>query len=92
MNSNMGSWLSQILYYAKKAVKDQEERENPVRLTIEELKGMDCPVWCSCNTFDGKNGFWCICNNGYITAPSGNCFVAEEIPQWKFYRYKKKDV
>ena len=74
------------------ALRDQEERENPERLTIEELKERDCPVWCSCNTWDGKNGFWCICNNGYITAPSGRCFAVEEIPQWKFYRYKRKEI
>lgn len=72
------------------ALLDQEERENPERLTIEELKGMDGPVWLSCKTFEGKNGYWCLCQNGMIILPSRRCYEAEEIPHWDFYRYERK--
>ena len=72
------------------ALRDQEERENPKRLTIEELTAMDEPVWCACKTLEGTDGFWCLCKNGFIIAPSGGCFKAEEITHWELYRFPPK--
>ena len=84
-------WLSVILFYAKKAIKDQEERENPKRLTIDELKSINAPVWVSCFTLEGDPGYWCLCRKGIIICPSGQSFDAEEIPNWKFYLHKPKE-
>lgn len=58
------------------------------RLSVEELKKIDAPVWCKCETFDGEGGYWCICKDGVIIAPSGRIFAVEEIPKWNFYRYR----
>lgn len=75
---------------ALQALQEKEEREHPKRLTIEELNEMDNPVWVSCKTWDGKDGYWCYCNKGIIICPSRQSFRAEEIPSWKFYRHKPK--
>lgn len=90
INRTNATWLSMILHYAKKALRDQEERENQKQLTIEELLNMDAPVWLSTFVLDGKGGFWCICQKGIIICPSGSCFDVREIPNWKFYRYQPK--
>lgn len=58
------------------------------RLTLEELVGLDCPVWCSCRTMDGEDGFWCLCRKGIITAPSGRSFDCRDIPNWELYLCK----
>lgn len=55
------------------------------RLTKAELKIWIDPVWCSCRTMDGADGFWCLCDKGIITAPSGQSFSVDEIPDWKLY-------
>ena len=57
-------------------------------LTLEQLRGIENPVWCACDTFDGKNGYWCLCQNGIITPPSCMTFNAVERPDWIFYRRK----
>ena len=72
------------------ALKEQEERENPKRLTVEELAMMNAPVWCSCKTIEGTDGFWCLCQNGFIISPSGGCFKTKEIPHWELYRFPPK--
>lgn len=77
------------LYHRIVARIEAVEMENE-RLSIEELKKLDAPAWCKCETFDGKGGYWCICRDGVIIAPSGRIFAAEEIPNWNFYRYKTK--
>ncbi|HWS43315.1 MAG TPA: hypothetical protein VN421_09560 [Pseudoflavonifractor sp.] len=59
-------------------------------LTLAELRGMDDPVWCACDTFDGKGGFWCLCSAGIITPPSLMSFYAAERPDWVFYRRKRE--
>lgn len=66
-----------------------EPRNEP--LTLEELRQTHAPVWCLCELFDGGNGFWCLCINGKIIAPSGNSFDVEEIPNWVFLRRKPKE-
>lgn len=55
------------------------------RLTITELRTRTDPVWCSCATIEGTDGFWCLCDKGIITAPSGQSFEAGEIPGWELY-------
>lgn len=55
-------------------------------LTLEELREMDEPVWCSCKPIEGGNGYWCLCRYGKIVAPSGNIFDVDKIPHWMFYR------
>lgn len=56
------------------------------RLTLEEIKRMNCPIWVKCKPFEGGVGYWCLNNHGYIVTPGGNCFNAEEISSWEFYR------
>ena len=73
------------------ALQDQEEREHPKQLTIEEMLNMDAPVWVSCYTHDGKNGYWCICQEGTIICPTGICFDVRDIPTWNFYRHQLKE-
>lgn len=76
---------------ALSALREQEERENLKPLTLEELRQTHNPVWCSCELLDGGNGFWCLCINGKIIAPSGDSFDVEEIPNWVFLRNKPKE-
>lgn len=74
------------------AVLEQEERENPKPLTMEELRKMDWePVWCLCKPIEGGNGFWCICKKGTIIPLSGVRFDVKEIPHWVFLRNKPKE-
>ena len=77
---------------AEAALREQEERENLKPLTLEELRQTHNPVWCSCELLDGGNGFWCLCINGEIIAPSGDSFDVEEIPNWVFLRNKPKEA
>lgn len=81
-----------FLSAAISALREQEERENLKPLTLEELRQTHNPVWCSCELLDGGNGFWCLCINGKIIAPSGDSFDVEEIPNWVFLRNKPKEV
>lgn len=55
-------------------------------LTLEELRGMNGPVWVACKPIEGGNGYWCLCRYGTITTPAETVFDAEEIPHWVFYR------
>ena len=55
-------------------------------LTIEQLREMEDPVWCVCKTVEGFEGFWCLCNHGYILTPARQIFDVKEIPHWVFYR------
>lgn len=93
LNRPVNESVVEMTKLALAALQDQEERENPERLTIEQLKGMNCPVWLSYDkpTAD-KNGYWCLCHNGMIILPSGRCYEAEEIPHWDFYRYERKEI
>ena len=81
---------SDSFYSRKIAVEKWNRRAQPANepLTMEELRGMDDPVWCACDTFDGKGGFWCLCQEGVITPPSCMPFEAGERPDWVFYRRK----
>lgn len=81
-------WMEEI---ALKALCEKKERQNPKRLTIEELKSIDAPVWVSCITLEGEPGYWCLCQKGSIICPSGQCFDAADIPHWKFYLHKPKE-
>lgn len=55
-------------------------------LTLEEMRGMDGPVWVACKPIEGGDGYWCLCRHGKIITPSGNIFDAGKIPHWVFYR------
>lgn len=55
-------------------------------LTIEQLREMEDPVWCVCKTVEGFEGFWCLCDHGYILTPARQIFDVKEIPHWVFYR------
>ena len=55
-------------------------------LTVEQLREMEDPVWCVCKTVEGFEGFWCLCNHGYILTPARQIFDVKEIPHWVFYR------
>lgn len=57
-------------------------------LTLEELNTRREPVWCTCDSFDGEGGYWCLCRYGEITPPSCRPFMAKERPSWVFYRRK----
>lgn len=55
-------------------------------LTMEQLREMEDPVWCVCKTVEGFEGFWSLCNHGYILTPAKQIFDVKEIPHWVFYR------
>lgn len=62
--------LSRVLHLAMRALRDQEERENPKQLTIEELKQVDiCPVYVVPLDHDYRHyGGWCVFYGGPATA------------------------
>lgn len=75
------------------ALDDIQAKTLNVPLTIEELREMDEPVWVECGVtpFTPDGGYYCLCQNGYITTPSGMQYIAEDIPHWKFYRRKPEE-
>ena len=73
--------LKEALDMAIAALSQQNEP-----LTIEQLREMEDPVWCVCKTVEGFEGFWCLCNHGYILTPARQIFDVKEIPHWGFYR------
>ena len=80
----------EMLQLSLAALLDQEKRENPKPLTLEELMNLDAPVYAGNKDFPDADGFWCICHNGHIVCPSGMSYGADELPSWVFYRYKPK--
>lgn len=62
--------------------------ERAQRLTLDELRTMEAPVWCKCELLDGGDGYWCLCQKGMITAPSGFVYDVDEIQHWVFYSHK----
>lgn len=80
----------ELVRIALAALQDQEERENPKPLTLEELVHLDAPVYAGNKDFPGTDGFWCICHNGHIVCPSGMSYGADELTSWVFYRHKPK--
>ena len=69
------------------AASAREYADNPTtgEPAFEDAPPLIDPVWCSCRTMDGADGFWCLCDKGIITAPSGQSFSVDEIPDWKLY-------
>ena len=55
-------------------------------LTLEQLREMDAPVWCSCKPIEGGDGYWCLFQRGHIITPAGSIFDVKEITHWVFYR------
>lgn len=62
-------------------------------MTMKQLYEMDEPVWVECGAtpFTPNGGYYCLCQFGKITTPSGSQFDIEEIPHWKFYRRKPEE-
>lgn len=80
--------INEALCMAITALMEKEQRGNPDRLTVEELRNMDAPVWCLCKLIDGCDGYWCLCQKGVVITPSGRIFDVSEIPNWVFLRNK----
>lgn len=91
MNGPNSKVINAALNLAIAALREQEERENPQPLTLDELRQIHAPIWCSRDLFGGGNGFRCLCENGKIITPSRWCFDVEEIPNWFFLRSKPKE-
>lgn len=79
--STMGGMLFDT---AEEAINALTQPNEP--MTIEQLREMEDPVWCVCKTVEGFEGFWCLCNHGYILTPARQIFDVKEIPHWVFYR------
>lgn len=88
VNGNVEIKLVQMLQLSLAALQEQEERENPKPLTLEELMNMDAPVWADNTDFPVADGFWCICHKGHIVCPSGQIYAADDLTSWVFYRYE----
>ena len=84
-------WYEQVgpVYRRPPEAKDNNVPTNEP-LTIEELREREDPVWCVCKTVEGFEGFWCLCNHGYILTPARQIFDVKEIPHWGFYRRPPK--
>lgn len=98
LNESLPDWIEEFQttprkigaseYWDDKAIQTPAKQclvVQPKRLTTRDVRTRIDPVWCLCNTPDGGDGFWCLCDCGIITAPSGWSFVAGEIPEWEFY-------
>lgn len=72
-------------FWARKALQPTLTPPNEP-LTLEQLREMEDPVWCVRKTVEGFEGFWCLCNHGYILTPARQIFDVKEIPHWVFYR------
>ena len=70
IHRNRSAWLAPVLRLARIALREQEERENPKPLTIEELKQVDiCPVYVVPLDHDYRHyGGWCVFYGGPATA------------------------
>lgn len=84
---------------AESALRAQQELESKLRvvesnapLTLDELRMMDDPVWCSCKPIEGGDGYWCLCKNGIITTPAGSTYDVTEIPHWVLYLHKPEKM
>lgn len=61
------------------------------KLTMEELEARTEPVYVPVASNRGDVGYWCLCNNGWITPPSLEYFKAKERPDWIFYDRKPEE-
>lgn len=59
-------------------------------LTLEELREMEGPVWVVVYNLP-QGGYYCLCNKGVITAPSGRVFDCGDIPDWTFLLRKPEE-
>ena len=74
-------WVQSTIAHAPTLIPPNEP------LTLEQLREVDAPVWCSCKTIEGWDGYWCLCQRGHIITPSGNAFDVKEIQDWVFYSF-----
>lgn len=60
-------------------------------LTVDQLREMDrpTPVWAEVKgkAIEGWDGYWCLCQNGKILAPSRLVAEAERMDGVEFYAY-----
>ena len=82
--SKTATWLLDQVLHDIQAMPTLTPPNEP--LTIEQLREMEDPVWCVCKTVEGFEGFWCLCDHGYILTPARQIFDVKEIPHWVFYR------
>ena len=80
--------INEALCMAITALIEREQRRNPDRLTMEEMRNMDAPVWCLCKPIEGGDGYWCLCKKGRVITPSGMSFDVSDVPKWVFLRNK----
>lgn len=78
---SFSEWLAEYLWEHLSTLTPPNEP-----LTLEQLREMDAPVWCSCKPIEGGDGYWCLCQHGNIITPAGSVFDVKEIPHWVFYR------
>lgn len=59
-------------------------------LTVDHLRKRNKPVWCRVDncSWIPDGGYWCLCNEGVIVAPSGQMFKCEAIQHWKLYDHR----
>lgn len=99
MHQNRVRWLLRVLRLARIALREQEERENPKQLTIEELRQMNGePVWVAELSGLVDQTGWALVevdDRGYYKDIP---FVRCHICQWNVisrklhcYRYKPKE-
>lgn len=101
VNANLPERISEYQTDCRKVSADEYWDDRAVcvplssndQLTIEQLREMDEPVWAECGVtpFTPNGGYYCLCQCGNITAPSGAQFDIEEIPHWKFYRRQPEE-
>ncbi len=61
-------------------------------LTLEGLREMDGEaVWTPVYNLP-QGGYYCLCNKGVITVPSGRLIDCKDIPDWTFYRRKPEAI
>lgn len=83
--------ISDLMELILDAAEEAKPPNDP--LTPKELREMDKPVWVECGAtpFTPNGGYYCLCQFGKITTPSGSQFDIEEISYWKFYDRKPEE-
>lgn len=72
--------------------KMSEKKPPNTPLTLEELREMKGgTVWTAVYNLP-QGGYYCLCDKGVITAPSGRVFDCGDVPDWVFYRCKPEEA
>ena len=84
-----GTYAKEALDIAISALQEQECKENPKPLTLDELRQMDGePVWAK---FKTMSPLWGLCVRGWIRTGSGFHFRAD-VYEAEYYRVKPKEA